>query len=84
MHAATFGGNPIAAVAGIATIEMIEEEGLLERAKQLSEAFRSRLAPLVEELPYVAEFRACGPDDRPGVDGRGRAGRASAAWSRAS
>jgi acetylornithine/succinyldiaminopimelate/putrescine aminotransferase len=31
MHAATFGGNPIAARAGIATIEMIESEGLLER-----------------------------------------------------
>ena len=27
MHAATFGGNPIAAQAGIATIEMIEREG---------------------------------------------------------
>ncbi len=32
MHAATFGGNPIAARAGIATIETIEEEGLLDRA----------------------------------------------------
>ena len=29
MHAATFGGNPIAARAGIAAIEMIEAEGLL-------------------------------------------------------
>ncbi len=32
MHAATFGGNPIAARAGIATIEMIENENLLEHA----------------------------------------------------
>src|SRR5262245_10494710 len=31
-HAATFGGNPIACVAGLATIETIEEEKLLERA----------------------------------------------------
>ena len=30
MHAATFGGNPIAARAGIATIETIEEDGLLD------------------------------------------------------
>ena len=43
MHAATFGGNPIAARAGIATIEMIEHEGLLENAKQLGEVFRERL-----------------------------------------
>ncbi|HEY1067569.1 MAG TPA: aminotransferase class III-fold pyridoxal phosphate-dependent enzyme, partial [Pirellulales bacterium] len=32
MHAATFGGNPIAARAGIAMIETIEEENLLEHA----------------------------------------------------
>ena len=43
MHAATFGGNPIAARAGIATLEMIEEEGLLDNAKQLGELFRRRL-----------------------------------------
>jgi acetylornithine/N-succinyldiaminopimelate aminotransferase len=60
MHAATFGGNPIAARAGIATIEMIEQQGLLERAAMLGEAFARRLAPLVEELPFVAEFRGRG------------------------
>ncbi len=60
MHAATFGGNPLAARAGIAAIEMIEENGLLERTTQLGEAFRKRLASLVDELPYVAELRICG------------------------
>lgn len=60
MHAATFGGNPIAASAGIATIEMIDQQGLLERATELGEAFRGQLAPLVEELPYVKELRVCG------------------------
>ncbi|TWU28501.1 aspartate aminotransferase family protein [Bythopirellula polymerisocia] len=60
MHAATFGGNPIAARAGIATIEMIEELGLLQRATELGEGFRRQLATLVDELPYVAELRICG------------------------
>lgn len=60
MHAATFGGNPIAARAGIAAIEMIEEQGLLARATKLGEAFRERLAPLVDELPFVTELRVCG------------------------
>jgi predicted acetylornithine/succinylornithine family transaminase len=60
MHAATFGGNPIAAAAGIATIEAIEAEGLLARATELSEAFRRRLAPLVDELPLVQELRVSG------------------------
>jgi acetylornithine/N-succinyldiaminopimelate aminotransferase len=60
MHASTFGGNPIAARAGIATIETIDEEGLLDRATQLGEAFRQRLAPLVDELAIVQELRVCG------------------------
>jgi acetylornithine/succinyldiaminopimelate/putrescine aminotransferase len=60
IHAATFGGNPIAARAGIATIETIEEDGLLQRATQLGESFRQRLAPLAEQLPIVEELRVCG------------------------
>ena len=60
MHAATFGGNPLAARAGIATIETIEKEGLLERAVRLGELFRTRLEPLVAELPYVRQLRQCG------------------------
>lgn len=60
MHAATFGGNPIAARAGIATIETIERDGLLDRAKQVGALFRELLAPLVAELPHVREFRQCG------------------------
>ena len=54
MHAATFGGNPIAARAGIATIEMIEEEDLLERGQAARRACSaSGSAPLVDELPIV-------------------------------
>jgi acetylornithine/N-succinyldiaminopimelate aminotransferase len=60
MHAATFGGNPIAARAGIATIQMIEEQNLLTRAAELGEAFRIQLAPLVAELPFVKELRVRG------------------------
>jgi predicted acetylornithine/succinylornithine family transaminase len=60
MHAATFGGNPIAASAGIATIETIQRDGLLKRAVELGEAFRKRFDPLVEELPFVSEVRVLG------------------------
>jgi predicted acetylornithine/succinylornithine family transaminase len=60
MHAATFGGNPIAARAGIAAIETIEQEGLLERASQLGRRFRQRLQPLAEDLPICQQLRVCG------------------------
>jgi acetylornithine/N-succinyldiaminopimelate aminotransferase len=57
MHAATFGGNPIAAVAGIATIDAIEEGNLLERAVEIGKLFHDQLQPLVQELDVVREFR---------------------------
>jgi acetylornithine/N-succinyldiaminopimelate aminotransferase len=60
MHAATFGGNPIAARAGIATLEMIEEEGLLENAKLLGNVFQSRFAALAKECDIVREVRVAG------------------------
>src|SRR5687767_11900174 len=60
MHAATFGGNPIAARAGIATLEMIEREGLLDSAKQLGEVFRARLTELQDECDLVREVRVVG------------------------
>ncbi|MBC7354565.1 MAG: aminotransferase class III-fold pyridoxal phosphate-dependent enzyme, partial [Thermogutta sp.] len=60
MHASTFGGNPIAAAAGLATIEMIEEENLLERAKHISAVFRQRLEELKNTCPIIREVRIAG------------------------
>jgi predicted acetylornithine/succinylornithine family transaminase len=60
MHAATFGGNPIAARAGIAAIEMIENENLLESARQLSEQFRNRLTALQQDNDVIREVRVLG------------------------
>jgi acetylornithine/succinyldiaminopimelate/putrescine aminotransferase len=60
MHAATFGGNPIAARAGIATLEAIEQEGLLDNAKQLGELFRRRFTVLKDECDIIREVRVAG------------------------
>jgi acetylornithine/succinyldiaminopimelate/putrescine aminotransferase len=60
MHAATFGGNPIAARAGIAALEMIERDQLLERAKQLSKRFETRLSAIAESSPIIEEIRVLG------------------------
>jgi acetylornithine/succinyldiaminopimelate/putrescine aminotransferase len=59
-HAATFGGNPIAARAGIASIEMIEEEGLLESAKRVGETFRRRFTALQKECDLIRDVRVVG------------------------
>ncbi len=60
MHAATFGGNPIAARAGIATIEMIENENLLQAATEIGDVFRTRLEQLQQECELIREVRVCG------------------------
>ncbi len=60
MHAATFGGNPIAAAAGIAAIRMIEEEGLLEHVARAADLFRTRLEALQEQCEAVRAVRVLG------------------------
>jgi predicted acetylornithine/succinylornithine family transaminase len=60
MHAATFGGNPIAARAGIATLETIEQENLLTRAKALGELFQSRFDELKNVCDAIREVRVLG------------------------
>jgi predicted acetylornithine/succinylornithine family transaminase len=60
MHAATYGGNPIAAAAGIAVIEMIEAEGLLEKAKRIGEMFRAELNDLKSDTDMILEVRGVG------------------------
>jgi predicted acetylornithine/succinylornithine family transaminase len=60
MHAATFGGNPIAARAGIAAIEMIEQENLLEHAARLAEIFRARLTEIRGRTHLIRDVRVIG------------------------
>ncbi len=59
-HAATFGGNPIACSAALATIETIEEEGLLKRATEIGEHFHQRLLKMKEKSPIIQEIRILG------------------------
>jgi predicted acetylornithine/succinylornithine family transaminase len=59
-HAATFGGNPLSAAAALATIETIEEDGLLDRAVQIGEKFKTRFEALKARCPLVLEIRIKG------------------------
>jgi acetylornithine/succinyldiaminopimelate/putrescine aminotransferase len=61
MHASTFGGNPIACRAGLATIETIEQDGLLGRGKAVGERFRRHFEAIRAERPdLVREIRILG------------------------
>ncbi len=61
MHASTFGGNPIACRASLATIDTIEKDGLLERGVAIGERFRGHFERLSAELPrLIREIRVLG------------------------
>jgi len=61
MHASTFGGNPIACRAGLATVETIERDGLLERGRAIGERFRGHFEAIRAARPdLVKEIRILG------------------------
>jgi adenosylmethionine-8-amino-7-oxononanoate aminotransferase len=56
----TLGGMPIACAAALATIETIEDEGLLTRATQLGEIAEARLEALQRSSRVIADVRVRG------------------------
>lgn len=60
MLGSTFGGNPAACAAALATLEVIEEEGLLARAEAIGEAIRTRMAALRRRVPGLGDVRGPG------------------------
>ena len=57
-HGSTFGGNPLASVAALTTLSIIEEEDLLPRAKQLGDEI---IRALGEKLGITLERASCYP-----------------------
>src|SRR5438270_2644531 len=55
-HAATFGGNPLACRAALATIETIEADGLLARAEQIGAGFRRHFEELRARCPLIQQI----------------------------
>lgn len=56
----TYGGYPLAGVAGIAALEVLEEEHLVERAHGQGKKLKSRLQQIAEKSPHVKEVRGKG------------------------
>src|SRR6266851_2616217 len=60
MNIATFGGNPVTSVAAKATIELIEEENLLENAHVVGSYFRGKLEELQAKHSLIGDVRGMG------------------------
>jgi ornithine--oxo-acid transaminase len=59
-HGSTFGGNDLAAAAGLATLRVLDEEGLVGRAARLGELLLELTRPLVERYAIVRDVRGLG------------------------
>ncbi len=56
----TFGGNPVSCVAAKATIDLIEEDRLLENCHEVGGYFRGKLEELQEKYPIIGDVRGMG------------------------
>jgi acetylornithine/N-succinyldiaminopimelate aminotransferase len=59
-HGTTFGGNPLAMRAGVETLRIMEEDGLLANAASVGAALNARLREELAGLPGVVEIRGQG------------------------
>jgi acetylornithine/N-succinyldiaminopimelate aminotransferase len=59
-HGTTFGGNPLAMRAGVETIRIMEEDGLLENAANIGAHLKGALASELGALPGVKDIRGQG------------------------
>lgn len=59
-HASTFGGNPLAAAAGIAAIKAVLEEGILQNCQRVGQYLLEKLNKLKAKYPFIKEVRGKG------------------------
>ena len=56
----TFVGNPVAQAAALAVLDVIEEEGLVERSASIGETIRARMLAWQERWPAIGDVRGLG------------------------
>ena len=60
VHSTTFKGGPLAMAAGLATLSVIDDEGLVENAARVGDALRSSLADFAGKHDLIADVRGRG------------------------
>jgi ornithine--oxo-acid transaminase len=59
-HGSTFGGNDLAAAAGLATLRVLDRDGLIERAERMGALLLELTIPLTERYEVVRDVRGLG------------------------
>ena len=56
----SYGGNPMACAAALASIEVIEEEEILQNVREVGQFFMTRMAKMKEEHPIIGDVKGKG------------------------
>ena len=59
-HGFTYAGNPLACAAGLAVLDEIRDQNLMESAARMGELLKSRLAGLMQRFPFIGDVRGKG------------------------
>ena len=59
-HSSTFGGNPLSCAAGIATLQALTQDNLIENSEKMGKLFREGLEKLKEKHHMIREIRGKG------------------------
>ena len=60
IHGYTYAGNPLACAAGLAVIEEIEGQGLMDNAARIGSLLEERLRGLMNRFPFIGDVRGKG------------------------
>ena len=60
VHSTTFKGNQLAMAAGLATLSVIDDEGIVEHAAKMGDVWRAKLEALAERREFLHEVRGQG------------------------
>ncbi|MCD6726104.1 MAG: aminotransferase class III-fold pyridoxal phosphate-dependent enzyme [Solirubrobacteraceae bacterium] len=56
----TFGGNTVSCAVGMAVLDVLEDEALVENARTVGEHLRNTMAPLAERYELIGDVRSAG------------------------
>lgn len=59
-HGSTFGGNPVATAAAQATLDIVEEEGLMQNAEKIGSVLKENLNGIAAESKMIGDVRGLG------------------------
>ena len=59
-HVFTYGGHPVSCAVALKTVDILQREGLVEKAKETGFYIKERLNRIQEESPYVGDVRGFG------------------------